>query len=201
MTINEGIFNRNRVREKPYSAKYIAGLVGEKEARRWLTEQGYKYYLFEFFDYKFYALDSLNKTFSRRRKPEYQEKDKTEIANLEAELRGLLGKHYETMKRFFSEFFPMKAEIKRSRWERMRAEHRYIAVGGITPDFFVWKDNEFSIVEVKANKSMPTKHQRACFELGKKYGYKSMVLRIMVDVKNVKEVKLQIIEQTSDGKS
>jgi len=72
----------------------------------------------------------------------------------------------------------------------MRAERRYIQIGGISPDFIVKKNDAFSIVEVKANTSKPTKHQKMCFDMAKNYGFNSMVLNVTVENRLVKEIRL-----------
>jgi hypothetical protein len=190
MTIHEGIFNRNRIRDKPYTQKYIASLIGEKEGKKWLIEQGYSVYLFAFFEHTFNSLNDTIERMKRRRKQEYMEKDRLLVESLETQLKHVLGQDFETMKKFFLDFSPRRIEIHKSTRERMRAERRYIQIGGISPDFIVKKNDAFSIVEVKANTSKPTKHQKMCFDMAKNYGFNSMVLNVTVENRLVKEIRL-----------
>ena len=84
------------------------------------------------------------------------------------------------MRRFYFEFLPKRREIWRTRCRR----------AGITPDFIVKKNDVFSIVEVKANTSKPTAHQKMCFDMAKSHGFNSMVLRVTVKSRLAKEMKL-----------
>lgn len=98
----------------------------------------------------------------------------------------LFGESFESARLFFYEFLPKRKEIRKN--------YRFAEqVGGVSPDFLVKKNNVFSIVEVKANTSMPTKHQKMCFETAKKYGFDSMVLRVIVESLCEKKSHLQVL--------
>lgn len=175
--------SNNRATGKSYSKEYIAGLIGEIEGAKWLTAQGYEVYQFGFIGHYF---DVLNKTVERmkkRQKKEYIENDGNYIKTLEQTLKGFSGEHFEAMRQFYAEVLPIRSEIRKT------VQFAY-QVGGVTPDFIVKKNNDFFIVEVKANISMPTKHQRMCFEMAKRYGFKAMVLRVTVELNVAKEIRL-----------
>jgi hypothetical protein len=62
--------------------------------------------------------------------------------------------------------------------------------GGISPDFIVRKGDVLSLIEVKANTSKPTVYQNMCFELAKNHGIRSMILKVTVESRAIKEMKL-----------
>ena len=92
----------------------------------------------------------------KRRNKEFIESDMDYIKRLEQTLKDFFGEHFENMQQFYIEILPLRSEIRKT---MQFAEQ----VGGVYPDFIVRKNNEFSIVEVKANTSMPTKHQPKMF--------------------------------------
>ncbi len=174
--------NNSSIR-KSYTQKHIAGLIGEIEGAKWLTEQDYEVYQFGFIGHYFDLLNNTVARMKRRRKKEYIENDRDYIKRLEQTLKGFFGEHFEAMRQFFTEFLPKRKELRKT----VRFAEQ---VGGVSPDFIVKKKNEFSIIEVKANASMPTKHQRMCFEMAKRYGFKVIVLRVIVEFNVAKERSL-----------
>ncbi len=159
------------------SSKFFAGLIGEKEGRRWLTEQGYEVCEFGMMEYYFMELEDTVDGLKRRRKQKYIEEDKIYINALEHKLKGVFGEKFEGIRKFFCEFLQRKKEIKEER-RRTRRFAKYI--GGFGPDFIVKKNNDFSFVEVKVNQSTLSNPQKACFEIADRYGFKAFVLRVGV---------------------
>jgi hypothetical protein len=53
--------NRNK-----YGSKYVAGVIGEEEGRKWLTEQGYGVYEFGGIDSYFHRLEKTIDRLKRR---------------------------------------------------------------------------------------------------------------------------------------
>lgn len=175
--------SNNPATKKSYNKKHIAYLIGEIEGAKWLTAQGYEVYQFGFIQYYFDVLNNTVERMKRRQKKEYIENDRAYIKRLEQILKGFFGEHFEAMRQFYNEVLPIRREIRKT---VQFAEQ----VGGVYPDFIVKKDDDFSIVEVKANTSIPTKHQKTCFEIAKSYGFKVMVLRVIVESNVVKEIRL-----------
>jgi hypothetical protein len=161
-----------------YSSKYLVGVIGEKDGRKWLTERGYEVYEFGMMGHYFEELENTVDGLKRRRKQEYIKDDRRYINALEHKLKGVFGEEFEGMRKFFCAFLQQRKEIKEeARRTRLFAEQ----IGGISPDFIVKKNNDFSFVEVKANQSMLSKHQRTCFKIAKRYGFKTFVLRVKVE--------------------
>jgi hypothetical protein len=169
-----------------YSSKYVAGVIGEKEGRKWLTEQGYEIFEFGTMAYfYFWNLEKVVDRLKRRRKQKYIEEDKIYISTLEHKLKGIFGEKFEGMRQFFKDFYQLKEEIR----EEMRETRKY-GVLGAGLDFIVKKNNSFSFVEVKANQSTLSKQQRMCFEIAKRYGFKTFVLRVKVESNIPKDICL-----------
>lgn len=175
--------SNNPATKKSYNKKHIAYLIGEIEGAKWLTEQGYEVYQFGFIQHYFDVLNNTVERMKKRRKKEHIENDEDYIQRLEQTLKSFFGEQFETMRQFYNEVLPIRKEIRKT---VQFAEQ----VGGVFPDFIIKKDTDFSIVEVKANSSMPTKHQQMCFEIAKKYGFKAMVLRVIVESNVAKEIRL-----------
>ena len=173
----------NRVIGKSYSKKYIAFLIGEIEGAKWLTAQGYEVYQFGLIGHYVDLLNNTVERLKKRHKKEFIEKDRDYIKTLEQLLREFSGEHFEALRQFYRAVLPIRSEIRKT------VQFAY-QVGGITPDFIVKKNNDFSIIEVKANTSMPTKHQLMCFEIAKRYGFKALVLRVIVESNVAKEINL-----------
>ena len=163
-----------------YGSKYVAGVIGEEEGRKWLTEQGYEVYEFEGIDSYFHRLEKTIDRLKRRRKQEYIEEDKIHINTLEHKLKGIFGEKFEEMWQFFKAFYQLKEEIRKARKYEMR----------VGSDFIVKKNNDSSFVEVKANTSTLSKYQRMCFKIAKSYGFKTMVLRVKVESNIPKDIRL-----------
>jgi Holliday junction resolvase-like predicted endonuclease len=170
--------NRDR-----YGSKYLAGVIGEKEGRKWLTEQGYEVYEFGMMAHFFDELEKAIDRLKRRRKQEYIEEDKIHINTLEHKLEGIFGEKFEEMRKFFYTVLPMRKEIRKTKQFSSQ-------VGGVYPDFIVKKNNDFSFVEIKANTSTLSKYQRMCFKIAKSYGFKTMVLRVKVESNIPKDIHL-----------
>ena len=167
-------------KNKHHGEAYISGLIGEREGRKWLGEQGYEVYEFGMMEAYFREIKDTSERLSKRRKQAYMEQDKAHIKKFEDRLRGIFDGKFEEARGFFCEFLPKRREI----WRTRRRS------GGISPDFMVKKNGVFSIVEVKANTSKPSVHQRMCFGMAKSHGFDSMVLRVTVESRLAKEMKL-----------
>ena len=163
-----------------YSSKYLAGVIGEEEGRKWLIEQGFDVYEFGMMRYYFGELENTIDGLKRRRKQEYIEEDKIYISTLEHKLEGFFGEKFERMRQFFKAFYQLKEEIRKARKYEIRA--------GL--DFIVKKNNDFSFVEIKANQSILSKYQRMCFKIAKSYGFKTTVLRVKVESNIPKDIRL-----------
>jgi len=174
------VWGYRRSENKHHAEAYISGLIGEREGRKWLKEQGYEVYEFGMMEAYFREIKETSERLSKRRKQAYIEQDKAHIKKFEDKLGGIFGGEFEKMRRFYFEFLPKRKEIWRTR--RRSA--------GISPDFVVKKNDVFSIVEVKANTSKPTTHQRMCFDMAKSHGFNSMVLRVTVESRLATEMKL-----------
>jgi len=171
-----------RSQKKKYTEKFIAGLIGEKEGRKWLKDQGYEVYEFDMMESYFREIKDTSERLAKRRKQAYIEQDKAHIKYFEDRVKGIFGEKFEEAKKFYFEFLPKRREI----WRLRRTQGR----GGISPDFIVKKNDVFTIVEVKANTSKPTIYQRMCFDLAKNYGFASMLLHVTVENRLVKEIRL-----------
>jgi hypothetical protein len=174
--IEEGVWWKLRLKtledRGKYGSKYVAGIIGEKEGRKWLTEQGHEVFEFGRMAYLYFGnLEDAVDRLKRRRKQEYIKEDKIYISTLEHKLEGIFGEKFERMRQFFKAFYQLKEEIRKARKYEMR----------VGLDFIVKKNNNFSFVEVKANQSMLSKHQRMCFKIAKRYGFKTFVLRVKVE--------------------
>ena len=175
--------SNNQAIRKSYNQNWLAGLIGEEEGRKWLAEQGYYVYQFGRIGYYFEVLNNTVERLKKRHKKEFIEKDRDYIKTLEQLLREFSGEHFEALRQFYREVLPIRSEIRKT------VQFAY-QVGGVTPDFIVKKNNDFSIIEVKANTSMPTKHQLMCFEMAKRHGFKALVLRVIVESNVAKEISL-----------
>ena len=124
--------SNNRAIGKSYSKEYIAGLIGEIEGAKWLTEQGYEVYQFGFIGHYFDLLNNTIERMKKRRKKEYIENDGDYIKTLEQTLKGFSGEHFEAMRKFYTEVLPIRSEIRKT------VQFAY-QVGGVAPDFIVKK--------------------------------------------------------------
>jgi hypothetical protein len=160
-----------------YSSAYLSGLIGENEGRKWLTDSGYEVFEFEWISFYFLSIERTLERLRRRRKPEYKEYDKSIIANIEKFLKGIFRERYEVTRQFFASIHQPRKELhkKRSRDK---------------PDFIIKKNNDFALVEVKANQSMLTTGQRECFKIAKSHGIKAFTLKVVVETNVVKEISL-----------
>jgi hypothetical protein len=163
-----------------FTEKFIAGLIGEKEGRKWLKEQGYDVFEFGMVERYFEKLKETSERLLKRRKQVYIEQDKTIIKLIEDMLRDFFGNKFEEAEGFFFEFVPKRKEI----W-RLRGASGYR--GGIGPDFIVKKEDFLYLIEVKANTAKLAIYQKMCFELAKKHSIKSLVLNVAVESRKVKK--------------
>lgn len=169
------------------SSKFFVGLIGEKEGRKWLTEQGYEVYEFGMMGHYFEELENTVDGLKRRRKQEYIKEDKIYVNALEHKFKGVFGEKFEGMRQFFKAFYQLKKDIQRARKYELR----------VGLDFIVKKDNDFYFVEVKANQSMLSKYQRICFEIAKRCGFKAFILRAKVE-SNISKDFCLVEVQTQD---
>jgi hypothetical protein len=159
-----------------YSSKYLAGVIGEEEGRKWLIEQGYDVYEFRMIEFRFAHLAKVIVGLKKRRKKEYIEEDKARVNRLERNLKSIFGEKFEVMNQFFTAFLQQRREIWRLRRQTIGSGNR-----GIGPDFIVKKDSDSLFVEVKANTSTLSKYQKMCFKTANNYGFKTMVLTVKVE--------------------
>jgi hypothetical protein len=170
-----------RALNHPNNQKHIAYFIGEIEGVKWLTAQGYEVYQFGLIGHYFELLNNTVERLKKRHKKEFVEKDGAYIKTLEQLLREFSGEHFDALRQVYTEALPVRSEIR----ETVQFADQ---VGGVSPDFIVKKNNEFSFVEIKANTSQLPKGQRICFEIAKKHGFKAMVLRVIVESNPVKEI-------------
>ena len=57
-----------RGQTKAYSEAFVAGLIGEREGRKWLKEQGYEVYEFGMIEYYFQEIKETSEHLKKRRK-------------------------------------------------------------------------------------------------------------------------------------
>jgi hypothetical protein len=184
-----------RSKNKQYNQKYIDGLIGEKESRKWLQDNGYEVHEYEGLKAHFESIDDyakiIRKTFqsmNRRRKQENVEQDKLLIEKYKqgivrqtGYLKEIFGAKYFQARHLFIEIHELREDIWHSRKRRK---------GSSQPDFITKKGEEFSFVEVKANTSHLSVEQRGCFKLAKIYGFNAKMLRVTVDNNIANEIRL-----------
>ena len=139
---------RNFIKTKPYSQAYIAGLLGEREARKWLDQKGYEVFEYEGMKAHFEMIDynasRILKTLAimrRRRKQEYIEQDKQLILSYKRNivkqvsyLKEVFGENYFHARHLFIEIHRLRETIRHSN-RRKR--------GSSQPDLIVKKGKEF----------------------------------------------------------
>lgn len=194
----------NKSKNKQYSQAYIAGLIGEKEGRKWLQENGYEVYEyegtkahFESIDYYTVQIRRTSLSMKRRRKQEYKEEDKRLIATRKQGiarqvryLKEIFGERYFHARHLFIEISKLRESIRHGKKRR----------GSSQPDFITKKEKEFSFVEVKVNQSHLSVEQRGCFKLARKHGFNAMLLRVTVDGNVAKQITLLESKIKSDYK-
>ena len=159
------------------SCRFFVGLIGEEEGRKWLTKQGYKVYEFGMIEHYFKELENTIDGLKRRRKKEYIEEDKIYVNALEHKFESVFGEKFEGIRQFFKAFHQLKIDMEKAKEYELR----------VGLDFIVKKDNDFSFVEVKSNKSMLSKDQRMCFKIATRYGFEAFVLKVKVEPNHFKD--------------
>lgn len=183
-----------RSRKKHFSEAYIVGLIGEREARKWLEENGYQVYEFSMICHIYFGglsdnISEIRKTHEimrRRRKQDNIEIDKQLIDDYKQGviagvnfLKEMFGKDYISFRRFFAALDKIK---------------RTVGKGERYPDFLVKKQDIYSLVEVKANKSKMLPGQIQCFTIAQRYGLATKILRVKLEESKVREI--QLVDQT-----
>jgi Holliday junction resolvase len=185
---------RNFINPKPYSQAYITGLIGEREARKWLEQKGFEVFdyeglkgHFEMIDYNASRILKTLAIMRRRRKQEYIEQDKKLILSCKLNiikqvhfLKELFGNNYYPARRLFIEIHRLREKLCHSNRKR----------GSSQPDLIVKKGKEVSFVEVKANTSDLSVVQRGCFKLAKIYGFNALTLKVKVESNVAKDIRL-----------
>ena len=183
------------INTKPYSQAYIAGLIGEREAREWLEKKGYEVFEyegmkghFEMIDYNASRILKTLPIMRRRRKQEYIEQDKQFILSYKRNivkqvsyLKEVFGENYFHARHLFIEIHMLRENLRHSN-RRKR--------GSSQPDLIVKKGKELSFVEVKANQSDLSLEQRRCFKLAKTFGFNAMLLKVTVESNVAKDIRL-----------
>jgi hypothetical protein len=174
----------DRHKDKYHDIRYIEGLIGEREGRKWLEKHGYEVYEFAMVHNYFESLDSnaleitnVFKTMRRRRKQDYIKNDlqlivelKEGIAAQARSLKVMFGSDYIAHRRFFIALGDN--------------------IGQRQPDFFVKKGNLFALVEVKSNTSQLSPEQRDCFQLAERFGVKAHILKVSMESNEAKHFDL-----------
>lgn len=186
-------YQRNK--NKQYSQRYIDGLIGEKEGRKWLEDNSYEVHEYEGLKAHFESIDKnasfIVKTFqslNRRRKQEYKEQDKLLIEKYKRSIvrqvgytKQIFGDKYFQARHLFIEIHKLREDIRHNRKRRR---------GSSQPDFITKKGEELSFVEVKANTSHLSVEQRGCFQLAKIYGFNALTLKVNVESNVAKDIRL-----------
>jgi hypothetical protein len=106
-----------RSKNKRYNQRHIDGIIGDKEGRKRLRNNGYEIREYQGLKAHFESIDEYasciwetTRTMNRRRKPEYKEQDKQIIAKYEQSilrqvmyLKGLFGDRYLDFRHLFVE--------------------------------------------------------------------------------------------------
>jgi len=152
------------------------GSIGEKIAREWLLRKGYEVYSFQDVTWKFSELGTMVNRLKRRRKQLYAERDRESIGRMESHLKDIFDDRFADM----SEWHEALRKLAREEQEVRLARH-YKRVG-IGPDFIVKKNDDISFVEAKVNEAQPKKWQKASFQIAKEHGFKTMILRMTIEI-------------------
>ena len=186
---------RNFINTKPYSQSYITGLLGERQARKWLDQKGYEVFGYQGLKAYFDGIDGnasrILKTVAkmkRRRKQEYKDQDKQVILSYKrnivrevSHLKEVFGDNYFQARHLFIEIHKLREELRHSNRRRR---------GSSQPDLIVKKEKELSFVEVKANTSDLSVEQRGCFKLAKSYGFSALTLKVTIESNVAKNIRL-----------
>lgn len=178
----ESLMNRYKIN---LSNEY--GSIGEKVAKKWLKENGYKVYSYEVIGWKLSELRLVERRMRRRRKQEYVEKDKAILQRAEADLRELFGENLEDIKKFDEAIRKLAKDEAQTRLAR---KYRRVGIG---PDFVVKKEGNVFLVEVKVNESQPKKYQKESLKIAQEYGFRTYVLRLSVGIR-IEESSIQLTE-------
>lgn len=157
------------------------GSIGEKVAKKWLQENGYEVYSFQEIIWKITDIRIRKKS---KAKYATSEKGREFLRRTEEFLGDIFGERLEDMKKYDKAIRKLareKAEI------RLARDYRRVGIG---PDFIVKKDGDIVFVEVKVNQSQPKKHQRTSFKIAKEHGFKTMILRLNVQIHIQKDIQL-----------
>ena len=183
-------YQYEKAKNKHYSEAYLAGLIGEKEGRKWLGDNGFEVYEFSMmFHIYFGGIDNniseilrTYKSMRHRRKAENKAEDKQLIEDLKQGIIAVVGflkvrfgQNYVTVRRLFLAI------------DRTTKQNK---VGERYPDFIVIKQGSCSLVEAKANKSKFYAGQVECFELAESFGLMGKVLKVTVEANKAKDIEL-----------
>ena len=183
-------YQYEKAKNKHYSEAYLAGLIGEKEGRKWLGDNGFEVYEFSMmFHIYFGGIDNniseilrTYKSMRHRRKAENEAEDKQLIEDLKQGIIAVVcflkvrfGQNYVTVRRLFLAI------------DRTTKQNK---VGERYPDFIVIKQGSCSLVEAKANKSKFYAGQVECFELAESFGLMGKVLKVTVEANKAKDIEL-----------
>ncbi len=171
-----------------YSLSQLLGKIGEVEGKEWLEHQNYKVIPFQEILLEISLLKCIIDRLKRRKKPQYIKEDKLRISEKERFLIDIFGEKFNDMMTFYGEF-----SLLRKNMEKLRQERNFTR-RGIGPDFVVKKGNDIAFVEVKVNEAELTKYQKTCFKLLKKYGFKTFVLGMAIEMNVRDKICLREIE-------
>jgi len=160
------------------------GSIGEKVAKEWLKNKGYKVYAFK--DILFELRDV-----------HHRKKSKAKYATSETGLQLLLKKEKflnDVFNKKLDDFYKYEREIfkliKKAKGKEVKnyKQFRYY------PDFILNKNNEITFIEVKVNQAEPKKYQKVSFDIAKNYGFKVMIIKLNIIIEIQQDI--QLIEYT-----
>jgi hypothetical protein len=157
--------------------------ISRKVAKEWLLENGY-----EIYDFIWYFLgkvtDLMLRIKARKRGRKYatsegglqvlQEEDKF--------LTMLFGDRLEAL----MEYEKAIRKLSKDANVGLLSNYRYFGIGS---DFVVKKNNEGYFVDVVVNQAEPKKFSKTSYQIAKEHGFKTMVLKLDVEIK-VGEINL-----------
>jgi len=158
------------------------GSIGEKVAKRWLERCGYEVHTWDSVRSKIKDYTSLPSRLRRIRKSETYEIARQHFNRVESFLNKLYGNKLESM---------VRAEDEMAQLEKIIRVHSSSLRVGF--DFIAKKDSEVFLVEVKANESELTRYQKEILDLGKKNGFKGIIVRPKIRIEISSRVECQFL--------
>lgn len=161
------------------------GSIGEKVAKKWLENKGYRVYFFQDVMGLFAHLRITKLQMERRRKEEYKENDRKLVLKIETLLKNAFGQSFEDLKRFDEAIRKLAKDE-----EENRITHGIKKVRAIGFDFIAKKDDNITFIDVKVNQAELKKYQEFSAEIAKRHDFKAMVLRLNVEIEVKNSIQL-----------